>query len=115
MSPHKLPHPLPPALAELIAERFRALGDPMRVRLLDQLRDGPATVNELTLSTGSSQQNTSKHLRVMLAAGLVRRRQDGNFARYAIADEDVLVMCEHVCGGVRRQLSDLDSLLGGAA
>lgn len=87
----------------------------MRVRLLDQLRDGPATVNELTLSTGSSQQNTSKHLRVMLAAGLVRRRQDGNFARYAIADEDVLVMCEHVCGGVRRQLSDLDSLLGGAA
>lgn len=87
----------------------------MRVRLLDQLRDGPATVNELTSATGSSQQNTSRHLRVLLAAGLVCRRQDGNFARYAIADEEVLVLCEHVCGGVRRRLTDLDSLLGGAA
>ena len=41
------PHPLPDYLAELIARRFRVIGEPMRIRLLDQLRDGEATVREL--------------------------------------------------------------------
>jgi len=110
-----LPHPLPDPLVELIAQRFRVLADPMRIRLLDRLRDGPASVNDLTLATASSQQNVSKHLRVLLGAGLVQRRQDGNFARYAIADEGVFALCDRVCGGLRRQLDDLDSLLGGTS
>jgi DNA-binding transcriptional ArsR family regulator len=110
-----LPHPLPESLAELIAQRFRVLGDPLRIKLLDRLRLGEATVQELTEASGSSQQNVSKHLRVLLAAGVVRRRQEGNFARYAVADEGVFALCDEVCGGLRRQLDGLDSRLGGAA
>ena len=42
-----LPRPIPDTLVELIAQRFRVIGDPMRIRLLDALRDGPATVGDL--------------------------------------------------------------------
>lgn len=110
-----LPHPLPDPLVELIGQRFRVLGDPMRIKLLDRLRDGAATVRELTEATGGSQQNVSKHLRVLLAAGIVRRTQERNFARYAVADGGVYTLCEQVCGGLRRQLDDLDSVLGGTS
>jgi len=96
---------------ELIAERFRVLGEPTRIRLLDALREGPATVGELQRAVGSSQQNVSKHLTVLLRTGFVRRHREGGFSRYAIADESVFDLCEHVCGGVRRQLADLAALL----
>ena len=109
------PHPLPDALVELIAQRFRVIGEPMRIRLLDRLRDGAATVRELSEATGASQQNVSKHLGVLLQAGIVSREKQGNFARYAIADESVFAVCEQVCGGLRRQLDELDGILQGAA
>jgi DNA-binding transcriptional ArsR family regulator len=108
-----IPHPLPDPLVELIAARFRVVGEPMRIRLLDRLRDGAATVNELTHALGASQQNVSKHLGVLHQAGIVSRARDGNFVRYAIADTSVFALCEHVCGGLRRQLAELDDLLAG--
>jgi DNA-binding transcriptional ArsR family regulator len=113
--PSPVPRPLPDPLVDLIAHRFRVLGEPMRIKLLDQLREGPATVQELQDATGGSQQNVSKHLGVLAQAGLVSREKDGNFVRYAIADEGVFRMCEEVCGGLRRQLVELDSVLQGSA
>ncbi len=108
-----IPHPLPDQLADLIAARFRVLGEPMRVKLLDQLRDGEATVQELQLAVGASQQNVSKHLGVLLGAGMVSRAKHGTSTRYAIADEGVFALCDQVCGGLRQQLLDLDALLQG--
>jgi DNA-binding transcriptional ArsR family regulator len=108
-----VPHPLPDDLAVLIARRFRVLSEPMRIKLLDRLREGAATVAELQDATGASQQNVSKHLGVLLQAGLVARRKEGNFARYEIADDSVFELCETVCGGLRRQLDEIDALLGG--
>ena len=77
------------------------------------MREGPATVGELQQATGASQQNVSKHLGLLHRSGLVTRKREGNFVRYAIADEGVFELCEHVCGGLRRQLDELDSLLPG--
>lgn len=108
-----VPHPLPAQLVELIAERFRVLGEPMRIRLLDALRDAPATVQQLQEATGASQQNISKHLGVLLRSGMVSRSKDGNFSLYAITDDSVFELCEHVCGGLRRQLDELDAVLPG--
>jgi DNA-binding transcriptional ArsR family regulator len=110
-----IPHPLPAPLVELIAERFRVLGEPMRIRLLDALREAPATVQELQRATGASQQSVSKHLGLLLRSGLVSRSKEGNFSLYAVADEGVFELCEQVCGGMRRQLDELDSLLPGGA
>lgn len=116
MSPATLiPHPLPDALIEVIAQRFRVLGEPMRIRLLDRMRDGEATVQELQEATGASQQNVSKHLGVLHGAGIVSRRKVGTFAVYAIADAAVFDLCEQVCGGVRRQHDELAALLGGVS
>lgn len=109
-----LAHPLPDELTELIAQRFRVLSEPMRIKLLDQLRAGPATVGDLQEATGGSQQNVSKHLGVLLSAGLVSRTKQGTYARYAIADESVFALCEQVCGGLRRQVSELDAILQAA-
>jgi DNA-binding transcriptional ArsR family regulator len=108
-----IPHPLPDPLIDLIAYRFRVLSEPMRIKLLDRLREGAATVSELQEATGSSQQNVSKHLSVLAQAGLVGRQRDGSFVRYEITDESVFSLCEEVCGGLRRQLRELDLLLEG--
>ena len=104
-------HPLADPLVDLIAQRFRVLAEPMRIKLLDRLRDGDATVGELQAALGASQQNVSKHLGILHGAGMVTRTKDGNHARYSIADEGVFELCEQVCGGVRRQLDELDALL----
>ena len=111
-----LPHPLPEDLVELIARRFRAIGEPMRIRLLDQLRDGEATVGELSEALGASQQNISKHLAVLADAGILGRRKDGTHVHYRIVDEGVLTLCEDVCGSLQEQLRTLSALVdpGGA-
>lgn len=97
-----VPHPLPEPLAEQIAGRFRLLADPMRLRLLDALRDGPDTIGALATRLGTSQQNASKHLGLLAAAGLVARRSRGNSTICSIADPSVFTMCETVCDGIRR-------------
>lgn len=108
-----LPQPLPEPLVELIARRFRVLGEPMRIRLLDALRDGEANVGELVQATGASQQNVSKHLGVLLEAGIVGRRKSGNRVLYSIADEGMLRLCEEVCGGLQRQVAELNEIIAG--
>ena len=108
-------HPLPDPLVELIARRFRVLGEPMRIKLLDRLRAAPASVRELQAATGASQQNVSKHLGVLADACFVSRQRDGNFVRYAIADQGVFELCDQVCGGLRRQLDELELVLAGGA
>jgi len=110
-----LPHPLPEELADLIARRFRAIAEPTRIRLLDCLRDGEASVNELAEHTGASQQNVSKHLTVLADAGIVGRRKDGNRVQYRIVDEGVLGLCEQVCGSVQAQLAALTALVEGTS
>jgi DNA-binding transcriptional ArsR family regulator len=109
----ELPHPLPIDLVELIARRFRVLGEPMRIRLLDRLRDGEATVGELSDALDASQQNVSKHLAVLSDVGILGRRKEGNHVYYRIVDEGVFALCEDVCGSVRQQLRNLNELVAG--
>jgi DNA-binding transcriptional ArsR family regulator len=106
-------HPLTPALIDRVAERFRVLGEPMRIRLLNVLREGEATVSELQEAVGASQQNVSRHLGVLASAGVVERRKRGNFAVYSISDPVVFELCELVCGDLRRERDELDALLEG--
>ncbi|MFA9271133.1 metalloregulator ArsR/SmtB family transcription factor [Svornostia abyssi] len=110
-----LPSPIPLDLAELIATRLRVIGDPNRIRILDQLRDGELSVAQLTDRLGTSQQNTSKHLGVLLQAGIVSRRKEGTSAWYSVADQGVYELCEQVCGGLQAQLAELTALVDGTA
>ncbi len=107
-------HPLPDDLIELIARRFRVLADPTRIKLLDLLREREATVQELTDTIGSTQQNVSKHLGVLRQERVLRRTKRGNYSYYSIADEGVFALCEDVCGGLAEQLESLRELVVGA-
>jgi DNA-binding transcriptional ArsR family regulator len=106
-----IPHPLPDLLVDLVAERFRVLGEPMRIKLMDRLRDGEASVSELQEAVGASQQNVSKHLGILHAAGMLSRTKQGTRTVYEISDPSMFELCEVVCNGLRRRLGELDEIL----
>ncbi len=108
-----LPTPLPPDLVELITARFKLLSEPMRIRILDQLREGEQSVGGLAEILETSQQNVSKHLQALYAAGAVDRRKSGNTVYYEIADENLMVICEAVCDGVEQRISALSEIVSG--
>ena len=109
-----LPSPIPLDLAEMIAARLRVIGDPTRIRILDLLRDDELSVTQITGRLETSQQNASKHLGMLLQAGILARRKDGNSSIYSIADRGVYELCEQVCGGLQLQLTELAALVQGA-
>jgi len=95
---------------ELIAERFRILGEPIRIRILQELESGERNVSELVAAVGSSQPNVSKHLRILQESGVVGRRQEGNNVYYAIADPAVIDLCDAVCASLRDRLASAAKL-----
>lgn len=95
----------------MVAERFKVLSEPMRLRLLYALMDGEKTVSELVRESGSVQANVSKHLSVLLDAGILGRRKVGTSAYYRIADESIFELCDLVCGSIHdRLVAELDEL-----
>jgi DNA-binding transcriptional ArsR family regulator len=81
-----------------VAERFKALGEPARLRILDALRAGELAVGELVERTALNQANLSKHLQLLYGLGFVVRRKDGLFVYYRLADHDVFQLCDIMCG-----------------
>lgn len=88
----------------MVAARFRVLGEPVRVRILEELRDGEKNVSELVAAIGSTQPNVSKHLRTLQEAGLVGRRQEGNQVYCSIDDRTVFDLCDAVCTSISERL-----------
>ncbi len=89
-----------PELMELVADRFKALGDPARLSILSAIRHGERAVTELVEQTGLSQANVSKHLALLLRLGFVRRRRSGAYTYYALADKEVFRLCDIMCGRI---------------
>lgn len=79
---------------EAVARRFKLLGAPVRLELLNALQeDGEQTVGELVEATGYRQANVSKHLSMMAEGGLLARRRDGVHVYYAIDDPTLGALC----------------------
>ena len=95
---------LPPKTVELIAQRFRAMGEPMRLRILMALEGGERTVSDIVGEHATSQANISKHLQVLTAVGLLHRRKEGLNVYYSIADPSIFKMCDMVCGSLKKHL-----------
>lgn len=96
---------LTPELMAIIADRFKALGEPARLQILDALRDGESTVTELVDATGLGQANVSKHLGLLHGLGFVTRRKEGLYVFYGLADRDVFRLCDLMCTRVEAQTS----------
>jgi ArsR family transcriptional regulator len=96
---------LTPEAIELVAARFKILGEPFRLRIIHTLQEGEKTVGELADQLGTSQPNVSKHLKLLGEAGLVTRRQQGNTVFCSIADPSVYEICDVVCDSLRQRLA----------
>ncbi len=99
------------ATAASVAERFRALAEPMRLRLLNALRSGEDSVGSLAERTGGGQANVSKHLQVLHQQGFVSRRKEGTTTWYCISDPKVFQLCDLACGQLERDLDRRSKLL----
>ena len=98
------PKELSPAALELIATRFRALSEPMRLRILNLLMQEECTVGQLVELTGSSQANISKHVALLRDAGMVGTRKEGLSSYCYIADPIVNDLCEMMCSRLREEM-----------
>jgi ArsR family transcriptional regulator len=96
--------PLSPEQLDLIADRFRVLGEPTRLHILSALRGGERNVTELVDSTGFSQANLSKHLQLLLRLGFVGRRKEGVSTYYRLADPEIFRLCDIMCGRVEKEI-----------
>ncbi len=98
-------------MLELVAQRFRLLSDPMRLRILHELQQGELSVGELVERTGASQPNISKHLSSLKNHQMVKRRQEGNMAYFSIAAPYIFSLCDTVCNSMRDELEAKHSIL----
>lgn len=98
--------PVPPEVVQQVAEYFSVLSEPMRLRILNLLQDGEKCVQELVESTQTSQANVSKHLKVMLQAGILTRRTEGTSAFYGVADELTFELCGLVCDRIASRIEE---------
>ncbi|HVA39269.1 MAG TPA: metalloregulator ArsR/SmtB family transcription factor [Candidatus Binataceae bacterium] len=89
---------------ELVAARFKAMSEPLRLRILQELERGDRSVSALAQRVGSTQPNVSKHLKVLQDAGMLKRRRQGNTAFYSIADAMVFELCDMICSRLRDRL-----------
>ncbi|MBC7514967.1 MAG: helix-turn-helix transcriptional regulator [Alkalinema sp. FL-bin-369] len=85
------------AVVEQVANYFRVLGEPMRLKLLNVLREGERCVQDLVDESETSQANVSKHLKVMLQAGILAKRNQGTQAFYRVTDDLIFELCNLVC------------------
>lgn len=91
------PIPMGDKMMELVARRFRTLGEPYRLRLLQMLESGEMSVGDLVSGLDGNQSNVSKHLQILHEAGLVGRRREGTTVLYSISDPMVFKLCDLVC------------------
>ena len=88
-----------------VARFFQALAEPMRLKILNGLRDGEKNVSELVKISRGTQANVSKHLNVLRESKLIKRESRGTKAYYSIADQRIYELCNLVCGQIASQMS----------
>jgi len=96
MSTTKLPPPLTEEELGHLAGRFRLLGEPMRLKILQAVCHAPHTVTDIVKATGSTQANVSKHLALLATAGILDRRKSGQCVYYGVKDKLMVRLCELV-------------------
>jgi DNA-binding transcriptional ArsR family regulator len=94
---------LSPVVAGLMAKCFKALSEPARLQILYALSERERTVSELVADTALSQANVSKHLQVLFTVGCVKRRKNGLYVHYSLANDCFLALCEQVHDNVYNQ------------
>lgn len=95
---------------EALAGTFRILGDPARLALLQELKQGERTVGELVDLTKIGQASVSKHLKVLHDGNLLSRRKDGVRVYYGVKGEFVFALCQMVCQRLDEDQKERDEI-----
>lgn len=98
------PRNLSDSALELIANRFKALSEVSRLRIIIALEGGEKNVTSLMELTRLTQANLSRHLQTLVEAGVLARRKDGLSVFYRIADPSIFKLCDQVCSGIARHM-----------
>lgn len=94
--PPPSPDELGPVFA-VVARYFSLLAEPTRLRILHAICESERSVSAIVTETGATQTNVSRHLSLMLSAGVVSRRRDGSTVYYRVADPEFVGICRSVC------------------
>ncbi len=95
---------VPDPMIDLVAVCFQALSDPTRLKILRALRNSQMTVQDLVALFTWTQPNISRHLSILVRAGLVTKSKEGPYAHYAIANTRIFALCDTVCKHVQTTL-----------
>ena len=87
---------------ESVAILFRTLGEASRLKIISTLQSGERNVTEIVGFTNLSQPNVSRHLSVLLNAGLIGKRKEGLNVLYRITDKSLVDMCDIVCKKIKK-------------
>ncbi len=91
------------AMLVKVAEQFKALGEPSRLRLMNLLFEGETTVGDLVQRSGLSLANVSKQLGLLHQVGWVDRRKEGLTVVYSLADGRTRQLCDLMCRRVQER------------
>ena len=98
--------PVSTDVVQQVAAYFSILSEPMRLKILNLLRDGEKCVQDLVEATATSQANVSKHLKVMMQAGILSRRAEGTAAYYSVTDDLTYELCTLVCDRLATRIEE---------
>lgn len=90
----------------VVARYFGMLSEPTRLRILHSICQEELSVSAIVEATGATQTNVSRHLGLMLAAGVVNRRREGNTVYYRVADAEFVEICRSVCVRIAAQIDE---------
>jgi DNA-binding transcriptional ArsR family regulator len=101
-------HSIPDGLVDRVAHRLAVLGQSLRIRIVEQLKvDGEMSVQRLADALDTTQQNVSRHLRLLYEDRIVERRPEGRVVWYRLADTWALTILDDVGAQVARELREL--------
>lgn len=96
---------------QAVADLFAVLSEPTRLRILQMLQAGPASVGQIVQALQVKQANASKQLGILHHAGVLDRTKAGNTVRYSIRMPLVFDLCALVCNGLLEEArAKLESL-----
>lgn len=96
-------HQLTDEALEYVAQRFKALSEKTRLKLILALESGEKNVTQLVKIVGANQANISHQLQVLLDAGIVERRKEGVNVYYKIAEPNIFDLCDCVCKSLKKK------------
>lgn len=93
------------------AEFFKVLSSPIRIAILDSLRNGETSVNEISTLVDQDQSVVSQHLAILRNKNLVKYRKQGNSVFYSVADNDIFKLLDDAMDISKKQIFGIQTMI----